>query len=274
MISVNFNVHKKLKFFIFIIIILILSTTVVMASILKSGLQSDAYTVLKKGSSINKINVKGQIESDNTTEVYTTSSNIIKEIKVKIGDEVKSGDILALLDTKDLQKEIEQMEASLKTTQATNKSKLDNAKEAYDNAEKLSREGANSQIAAAEGAVNAAKLDFDDKRNRFMILNKRILREFKDNIVKYIGMMLLVLVSSMAIVGFANSSDCIIESGREAASKNNIQDGNFEVESQLNNGILEKIRKLGVTVDENFYVDYKINDNQKIRLYVIYFVQI
>ncbi|APM39629.1 ABC transporter permease [Clostridium kluyveri] len=100
-----------------------------------------------------------------------------------------------------------------------------------------------------------------------MILNKRILREFKDNIVKYIGMMLLVLISSMAIVGFANSSDCIIESGREAASKNNIEDGNFEVKSQLNNGILEKIRKLGVTVDENFYVDYKINDNQKIRLF-------
>lgn len=166
-ISVNFSVHKKLKFFIFIIIILILSTTVVMASILKSGLQSDAYTVLKKGTSINKINVKGQIESDSTTEVYTTSSNIIKEIKVKTGDEAKQGDVLALLDTKDLQKEIEQMEASLKTTQATNKSKLDNAKKAYDNAEKLSREGANSQIAAAEGAVNAAKLDLDDKKNTY-----------------------------------------------------------------------------------------------------------
>lgn len=100
-----------------------------------------------------------------------------------------------------------------------------------------------------------------------MILNKRIFREFKENIARYLGLILLVLISSMLIVGFADSADSIIFTGEKAALENNLEDGEFYVNDELNSIALEKIRALGVTIEENFYVDYKIYDNQTIRIY-------
>lgn len=100
-----------------------------------------------------------------------------------------------------------------------------------------------------------------------MVLNKRILREFRDNISKYLGLIVLVLISSMLIVGFANSTDCIIETGKKAAIENNLEDGEFYVTDQLNNMTMKKIEALGVTIEENFYVDYKLYENQTIRLF-------
>lgn len=100
-----------------------------------------------------------------------------------------------------------------------------------------------------------------------MVLNKRIIREFKENISKYLGLIILVLISSMLIVGFANSTDCIIGTGEKAALENNLEDGEFYVNDQLNHMTIEKIKALGVTIEENFYVDYKIYENQTIRLF-------
>ncbi|EKQ58069.1 MULTISPECIES: FtsX-like permease family protein [unclassified Clostridium] len=100
-----------------------------------------------------------------------------------------------------------------------------------------------------------------------MVLNKRILREFRENIGKYLGLIILVLISSMLIVGFSDSTDCIIATGEKAALENNLEDGEFYVSSPLNSMTLEKIRELGVNIEENFYVDYKLYENQTIRIF-------
>ncbi len=100
-----------------------------------------------------------------------------------------------------------------------------------------------------------------------MVLDKRIIREFTGNISRYLGLIALVLISSMLIVGFANSTDCIVETGETVAIENNLEDGEFYVDSQLNNMTLEEIRNLGVNIEENFYVDYKLYENQTIRLF-------
>ncbi|WP_027624454.1 FtsX-like permease family protein [Clostridium lundense] len=100
-----------------------------------------------------------------------------------------------------------------------------------------------------------------------MVLNKRIIRELKENIGKYLGLIVLVLISSMLIVGFANSTDCIIHTGKKAAIENNLEDGEFYVDDRLNNITLQKIRTLGVHIEENFYVDYKLYENQTIRIF-------
>ena len=44
-----------------------------------------------------------------------------------------------------------------------------------------------------------------------MVLNKRILREFLENKIKYLGLVLLVTISSMTSVGFADSIDSIFD---------------------------------------------------------------
>jgi putative ABC transport system permease protein len=100
-----------------------------------------------------------------------------------------------------------------------------------------------------------------------MVLNKRITREFTENIGRYLGLIVLVLISSMAIVGFSDSTDTIISAGEKAALENNLEDGEFYVNEPLNNMTLEKIKGLGVNIEENFYVDYKLYENQTIRIF-------
>lgn len=100
-----------------------------------------------------------------------------------------------------------------------------------------------------------------------MILNKRIKRDFIDNIGKYIGMIVLVMISSMLIVGFANSTDCVLETGKKAAIENNLEDGEFFVDNELSSITLKKISNMGITIEENFYVDYKIYENVTVRIF-------
>lgn len=162
------DLRHKAKFIVLIITILALTFSgIIIKNNLNVSIDSKSYTILQKEDNLNKINVKGQVISDEISDIYTTSGNVVKEIKVKLGDKVKSGDVLALLDTVDLQKDIQQTEATLKTAETINKIKLDTAKEVYDSALKLSEEGSNSEIINAECAVNAAKLDLDDKKNTY-----------------------------------------------------------------------------------------------------------
>lgn len=100
-----------------------------------------------------------------------------------------------------------------------------------------------------------------------MVLNKRIPRDFKENLIKYIGLMLLCIITSMVVVGFVNSSDSVIKTGAAAALNNNQEDGNFEVESKLNNATIQKLKDLGITINENFFIDYELDTNKKIRLF-------
>ena len=52
------------------------------------------HTVLSKGKIVNSINVLGEINSKDSTNVYSTLSNPVKEVKVNVGDKVKAGDVL------------------------------------------------------------------------------------------------------------------------------------------------------------------------------------
>lgn len=155
-----------------------------------NGLTSESYTILQKGENINSINVKGEIESNDTTDVYSTSNTTIKEVNVKVGDKVKAGDTLATLDTADLESSIKQLETTIKTTKEINKEKMDKAKQVYDNAVALSEEGSNSEIINAESGLKAAELDLENKQKildynedlfKYGDISEQELKTYRDN---------------------------------------------------------------------------------------------
>ncbi|MFT8350173.1 FtsX-like permease family protein [Clostridium saccharoperbutylacetonicum] len=100
-----------------------------------------------------------------------------------------------------------------------------------------------------------------------MVLNKRIFREFKDNVIKYIGLLSLVLLASMSIVGFGNLEECVMLSINNVATECNREDGNFTLSRELDNTTLNKIKELGIVVEENYYSDYKLAEDKTIRLF-------
>ncbi|WP_455810428.1 FtsX-like permease family protein [Clostridium butyricum] len=100
-----------------------------------------------------------------------------------------------------------------------------------------------------------------------MIIDKRIPREFTKNITKYIGLFFLIIISSTLVVSYVNSADSILQTGAGFSNYYNQEDGEFEVKNKLNQTQVDKIHRMGIILEENFYIDYDINDSQTIRLF-------
>jgi len=131
------------------------------------------YTALSKGKIVNTINVLGEIKSKDSINVYSILNNPIKEVRVKVGDKVKAGDILAILDSAGLEKDIEQATASTQAAEANAKIQLDIAKRVYDDELHLYNGNSNIEIKNAEETLNLAKINFDDK-NKIYENNKTL----------------------------------------------------------------------------------------------------
>lgn len=125
------------------------------------------YTVLSKGDIVKKINISGEVGSENSKNVYSTLNNVVKEVKVEVGDVVKAGDVLAILDSGTLEKDIEQSVASTNATEENAKIQYDSAKKAYDDALYVYNNNLNTEIKNSETAVNSAKMNLDDKQKTY-----------------------------------------------------------------------------------------------------------
>ncbi|AQR96886.1 HlyD family secretion protein [Clostridium saccharoperbutylacetonicum] len=167
--SIKFN--KKIFFLLIVILLVAGGIGLAKSGVFNQGLDKDKYTILEAGVNISKINVKGEVKSEKATGVYASTYSdanpIIKEVKVEIGDKVKVGDTLATLDTNKLESDIKVLETTIATTDAANASELKSAKATYDNALALSSDKNNENIKNAATAVNAAKLDYDNKKDLY-----------------------------------------------------------------------------------------------------------
>lgn len=120
-------------------------------------------TVLSKGKIVNSVNVLGEIKSKESTNIYSTLNNPVQEIKVKEGDKVKVGDVLAVLDSNGLEKDIEQATATADATEANAKTQLDSAQKEYNDELNLYNNNSNSDIKNAEETLSLAQITLDDK---------------------------------------------------------------------------------------------------------------
>ena len=86
--------------------------------------QSIETITLEKTDISRTVSVSGVVESALVTNIYTTQSFPVKEIYVKVGDPVKTGDVLAVLDMSRLENDISQTEISLKSAEASAQEEL------------------------------------------------------------------------------------------------------------------------------------------------------
>ena len=149
-------------------IIFVLVVAVIIGKIIMPKPGPDVkYTVLSKGKIINSINVLGEVKSTDSTNVYSTLNNPVKEVKVHVGDKVKAGDILALLDAGSLEKDIEQASATTVAAESNAKTELNSKKKAYDNSLYLYNNNLNMEIKNANETLNIAKINFEDKKKTY-----------------------------------------------------------------------------------------------------------
>lgn len=87
-------------------------------------------TVLKKTTLNNSISLTGTVESASVSNVTTNQSLAVKSIPVQVGDWVEAGDIICVLDTEEIDKNIEKTLESLQEN-------IDNAKDSLTSAKKI-----------------------------------------------------------------------------------------------------------------------------------------
>lgn len=84
-------------------------------------------------------------------------------------------------------------------------------------------------------------------------LNKRIPREVKANAGKYIGLLLIFVVTIMIGSSFMVALDCSNISLKENEQTCLVEDGQFELVEKLDNKTLESLSQLGINICPNFY---------------------
>ena len=161
--GISFKGIKHKKTFIFILIlVVIVGITGITVSKPKSKVVTN-YSELKRGDMIKKISTMGKVESNNKTNVYSTLNNVIKEVKVSAGDKVHEGDVLCILDSSALEKEIAEAESEAKYNKDKAKVDLDGKKESYDKA----LNDVDSSVKDSEAAVKTAKIKLEDAQRDY-----------------------------------------------------------------------------------------------------------
>lgn len=104
-------------------------------------------TNVEKGTIMSTVSGSGQISSSNQIDIKPKVSADIKSVKVKAGDKVKEGDVLAILDDRDLKKALRQAANSVSSAKANLDLKLAGP--------------TNEEIELSENSVDSAKNNYD-----------------------------------------------------------------------------------------------------------------
>lgn len=112
---------------------------------------------LKKTSLQDTISVSGTIQSKNAFNVYSTLTYPVEKVSVSAGDKVKKGDILAVLDTSALEKDMEQQKATMSTSDASAALAVQQASDSYETALDLYNHNQSPDIVSATSQLDNAK---------------------------------------------------------------------------------------------------------------------
>lgn len=99
------------------------------------------------------------------------------------------------------------------------------------------------------------------------ILRKRIYRDLKENLLRYLALGLLIIFGMYIIVSLVGAADTIIYGVEEKAEENHLEDGEFQVFVPLSQKELDRFSEKGVVLEQMFYLDFDKKDGSVIRIY-------
>lgn len=98
-------------------------------------------------------------------------------------------------------------------------------------------------------------------------MNKRIFREIKSNIARYLALLVLTILAVGMGVGFIAGTGSALDSYEKYLKDNNLEDGYITMEGRLNNDIRKDIENLNVKVYENNYFDITGSGGSTVRIF-------
>ncbi len=153
--------HKKGFIILGIVLALIIgigSYIVVQVNNLTEALTSQyATTTLEKRNIINSVSVNGIIASEQSKDVSIPVTNVdVLELQVEIGDVVSKGDIIAILDSSDIEESLEEARQALLVANSQTQSSINSASDGLD----TTKESATINESRAQENIDGAYMDY------------------------------------------------------------------------------------------------------------------
>ncbi len=98
-------------------------------------------------------------------------------------------------------------------------------------------------------------------------LNKRLLRELKGEIGKYLVIFLLMVSTIGLVCGYMVSCRSMLESYDDSFEKYNIENGHFLTNAKIDDSQWKNLEALGIKLYENFYVEKEMNNDTTLRIF-------
>ena len=121
-------------------------------------------TTLQRTSLEDAISATGTVESGSVSNVTTSLKYTVREVPVQVGDTVSEGDIICVLDTSELEDQIEKAKESLSETAEQAQSNYDQALASFQTASDEAAQ-AEAAYASAQTAYNAALTNFQNAQS-------------------------------------------------------------------------------------------------------------
>lgn len=99
------------------------------------------------------------------------------------------------------------------------------------------------------------------------VLRKRVLRDLKENLFRYIALAFLIIMGMYVIVSLIGAGYTIIDNGETHDEANKIEDGQFSVFVPLSDEEISRLEDVGTEVEGMFYEDYEVMDGKTIRVF-------
>ena len=99
------------------------------------------------------------------------------------------------------------------------------------------------------------------------VLRKRVLRDLKENLFRYIALAFLIIIGMYVIVSLIGAGATIIDNGEAHDKTNKIEDGQFSVFVPLSDDEISQLEDAGAEVEKMFYEDYDVMDGKTLRVF-------
>lgn len=99
------------------------------------------------------------------------------------------------------------------------------------------------------------------------VLKKRIWRDFKSNLPRYLALSLLIILTMYLVVSLVGAAETIIRGSKNADSRQCVEDGDFSLFVPMKNEEMEDLEADGVAIEPQFYMDYEIDEDHTLRIF-------
>lgn len=126
-----------------------------------------SYETLEKKDLRATISANGMVESVDSEKIYSSVNYPVKEVLAEVGDKVKAGDVLCIIDASDLESQIAVKEAAMQSANINTYYQLSQSEKQYNEAKNNLDNGMNVELANAEAMMKSAELELNNAKKKY-----------------------------------------------------------------------------------------------------------